>query len=144
MAKILKNIWIRIFMVWFLFIPIAVLNGIVRDLLYKPIVGDVTAHQISTLIAVLAFFLLAFSFMKNHITSVSVPTALTIGLVWLSMTILFEFYFGYFVDHKSWEYLLGDYNVFRGRLWPLFLLAMSLTPVIIKYLRRKKVILHET
>jgi len=43
------------------------------------------------------------------------PT-ITIGLVWLAMTVAFEFLFGDYVAGHSWDRLLHDYNLFAGRL----------------------------
>jgi len=34
---------------WFLFMILAIINAGIRNGVYKPIVGDLTAHQISTL-----------------------------------------------------------------------------------------------
>ena len=46
---------------------------------------------------------------------------LEVGIAWLAATIVFEFGFGHFVDGKGWGELLHDYNIFAGRLWPVFL-----------------------
>jgi hypothetical protein len=42
--------------------------------------------------------------------------ALSIGLVWLALTVAFEFVFGRLVMHRPWSQLINDYNVIEGRL----------------------------
>jgi hypothetical protein len=46
---------IKYFFAWFGMMIIAILNGGFRDLAYKPHVGDLAAHQISTVILLLIF-----------------------------------------------------------------------------------------
>jgi hypothetical protein len=53
---------------------------------------------------------------------------LGVGLFWLVLTVTFEFLFGRYVAGASWEALLADYDVLRGRLWPLVLLTTLLAP----------------
>ena len=59
-----------------------------------------------------------------------------IGLVWLAMTLLFEFGFGLFVAHKSWAELLDGYNVSKGNLWVVVLIVTLFSPWIAARLRR--------
>jgi hypothetical protein len=49
-------------------------------------------------------------------------------LGWLVATIAFEFLFGHFVSGLTWSALLADYDIRRGRLWPLILLSVGLGP----------------
>ena len=51
------------------------------------------------------------------------------GCGWLLFTVAFEFGFGHYVAGHSWQRLLGDYNIFDGRVWSLFLLWLLLMPV---------------
>jgi hypothetical protein len=51
--------------------------------------------------------------------------AWTIGVIWLILTIGFEFGFGHYVAGNSWEKLLADYNILNGRVWSLFLVWMA-------------------
>jgi hypothetical protein len=50
------------------------------------------------------------------------------GIIWLCMTVLFEFGFGHFVMGKSWEVLLQAYDVSSGNLWTVVLLVILLSP----------------
>ena len=53
---------------------------------------------------------------------------LGVGFIWLVLTIAFEFLFGHYEAGASWETLTAEYNLLRGRLWPLVLLATFLAP----------------
>ena len=51
-----------------------------------------------------------------------------IGLVWLGMTVAFEFFFGHYVAKRSWSDLLRDYNLFAGCVWLVVLVWVTLAP----------------
>jgi len=107
---------------------IAVINGTLRDLLYQKYVGDLTAHQISTFTLILFFALfIACAFQKFPPSSSA--QAILIGLVWVAMTLAFEFGFGRWRGN-SWEKLFEDYNLLKGRLWVLIPMWMMLAPYI--------------
>ena len=46
---------LKYFLAWFGMMILAILNGGLRDVLYKPRVGDLVAHQISTVILLVLF-----------------------------------------------------------------------------------------
>lgn len=52
-----------------------------------------------------------------------------VGTVWVALTVAFEFLAGHYVFGNSWERLLADYNMVRGRLWILVLLANLFAPL---------------
>ena len=54
--------------------------------------------------------------------------ALGLGVLWLVMTVTFEFSFGHWVAGHSWSRLLADYDLAAGRVWILFLLWITLLP----------------
>lgn len=47
----------------------------------------------------------------------------------------FEFGFGHFVAGQPMSELLRDYNLAKGRLWPLVLAWLALGPIAIRWLR---------
>jgi hypothetical protein len=51
-----------------------------------------------------------------------------VGAAWLVGAIAFEFGFGHYVDGLSWERLLSDYDVTRGRLLLLLWLTVAIAP----------------
>lgn len=61
--------------------------------------------------------------------------ALLIGLIWVAMTVLFEFSLGLLVN-RSWTSLLQDYKLLSGHIWLLFLFCLFLLPYLYYLLRR--------
>ncbi len=131
----MTSIFVRVVILWFIFLPIAFLNGFIREATYKRVVGDLAAHQISTLTAIIALFVVSYFFLKPVVANVPTSSLLMAGVIFVTMTMLFEFGFGHYVSKFPWERLLGDYNIFKGRVWGLFLLSGLLMPYLIKALR---------
>lgn len=127
-----QNLYLLALTTWTLFIPIAIINGIIRERVYKPLTGELLAHQISTIIASIAFISLFKRMMSSRLSTAPKRHALYIGTLWLAMTVIFEFGFGHYIDGISWEKLFADYNILHGRIWGLFLLVIFLTPILIK------------
>ena len=122
----------RSILTWFLFIPVAILNGVIRETVYEPKVGDLAAHQISSGIAIGAFLLVAWLSLRRVVVGVHDRTLALIGGAWMLGTIAFEFGFGHFIDGQPWSKLLADYNIFKGHLWGLVLVTLAIAPLFVK------------
>ena len=117
-------------LVWLLLALVATANGIVRQFTYGRMFTDLAAHQISTVTAILACAALVWVVNRKWPIE-SASQAITIGVIWLLLTIAFEFGFGHFIAGHSWERLLADYNIMNGRVWLLFLLWIVVLPFVI-------------
>ncbi|MCF8369545.1 MAG: hypothetical protein K9G76_10920 [Bacteroidales bacterium] len=117
---------------WFGLMAIAILNGMFRVMTYGRFMPEIRGHQLSTLtgIALTGFFVWKFNL---YYPITSIRESWLIGLIWLVMTILFEFGFGHYVMHRSWEFLLRDYRLDKGRIWSIFLIWILLAPYIIHH-----------
>ena len=118
----------RALAIWLFLLILAVLNGAMRERLITPRLGKQGGHIASTAILCAAIILVAWlsiSWMgpKNG------REALIVGLVWVALTVVFEFLAGHYAFGNSWERLIADYNVFRGRIWILVLLANLFAPL---------------
>jgi hypothetical protein len=133
----MRTLLIRSVIFWFLFLPLAVLNGAIRQYLYMPIMSELRAHQLSTLTAALLFLGLGYLMLKNQILFTSPASLFISGALLLFLTLLFEFGFFHYVGKYPWEKLLADYNLAGGRVWSLFLIWIAATPWIIKFLIKK-------
>jgi hypothetical protein len=60
---------------------------------------------------------------------------LYVGLLWLCLTLIFEFGFGRLVQHQSWQQLLEAYAFKDGNLWPLVLVVTFVAPLLAVRLR---------
>ena len=116
--------------VWFIFVIVAIINGGIRNNVYKSYVGDLTAHQISTIIFIIAILIVTYLVLKFSNIQLSDFQALIMGVIWLLLTIFFEFIAGHYIFGNHWDKIVGDYNILKGRIWSLVLLTTFLAPYI--------------
>jgi hypothetical protein len=114
---------------WCALLVIAILNGALREKAYGPHMTELAAHQVSTAIGICLFAVYIW-ILTGVCTIGSERLAVSIGGVWLGMTIAFEFLFGHFVMGRSWGHLFHDYNLFAGRLWVLVLVWTAIAPYV--------------
>lgn len=114
---------------WLGMVALAVVNGAIRDFAYKTRVGDLRAHQISTL-SLIILFAVYFWALTYYFPIESEYHAWIIGTIWLALTILFEFVLGYFVSHLPFRKMLHDYNILAGRVWIFILIWTFIGPYI--------------
>jgi hypothetical protein len=118
---------IRAAAVWFSLAALAITNGALRDLVLTRRLGAQGSHIVSTLVLcslIFAVTWLTIDWIGPH----SDAEAFLIGALWLGMTLAFEFLAGHYLFKTSWDRLLADYNLARGRIWPLVLVVTLLAP----------------
>jgi hypothetical protein len=89
---------------------IAILNGAIRQTVILPLVGELTAHQISCFTGIILLGLYMYWVVRKW-TPVSMRQAVGLGILWVAMTIVFEFVFGHYVMGNPWERLFHDYDL---------------------------------
>ncbi|MGD2011690.1 MAG: hypothetical protein PVI76_11360 [Desulfobacterales bacterium] len=109
---------------------IAIANGVLRQYVYRRWMKALWAHQVSSLTAVVLFYLYTW-ILGNKWPLESSQQALVVGIVWLCLTVAFEFIFGHYVTKHPWSRLIQDYNLLSGRLWALVLLAVTAAPYVV-------------
>ncbi|RYZ24691.1 MAG: hypothetical protein EOO10_20165, partial [Chitinophagaceae bacterium] len=93
-------------LLWLPMLIIAIMNGFLREFFIKKHVNDLTAHQLSTL-ALIVFFAVYIWFIITRFPPGSASDAMLIGMLWLGLTLIFEFGFGRWRGN-SWQTLLAD------------------------------------
>jgi hypothetical protein len=121
---------------WLGLAVLAVINGALREIGYKKAVGELAAHQIST------FTLIILSGIYIWFVIAKWPPraggqAILIGVVWLGMTLAFEFLAGHYLFGNPWSKILHDYNLFAGRIWILIPIWTVAAPYVFYLLRRR-------
>ena len=119
---------------WGLLALLAVLNGILRQFVLVPELGPVAGLRISGLLLAAVIPLVAWLTLPWYGPLPSRQYG-WIGCVWLVMTLIFEFGFGHFIAHQSWTGMLGAYDLSKGNLWSLVLLATLVSPWLAARLR---------
>ena len=122
---------------WLPMVPIAIANGVLRETWYGPQLTELAAHQASTISAL--FLLGAYIwFVLRRWPPTRRGQALGIGLLWICLTLAFEFLFGHYVAGHAWDRLLADYDLLAGRIWVLIPLALGLAPWLAYQLQRRQ------
>jgi hypothetical protein len=122
-------IFLKSVLIWIVFILAESLNGTVRIFWLMPYLGDRLAHQISFVVGSLLILAIATLFIR-WLQARKFTQLLSIGLMWLLLTVLFEIVLGRFTLGYSWEQIAADYNLLQGGLMPIGLVLLVLSPFI--------------
>jgi hypothetical protein len=114
---------------------LAIFNGALRDYTYGKAMSELHAHQLSSVTLILTFVAYVW-ILSSRWPLQSSHQAITVGLIWLVLTMFFEFGMGRFLMHQSWKQMFQAYNIFAGNLWPLVLLAVATLPILSYWIRK--------
>lgn len=128
---------LRALAVWLLIVCAESIHGVMREMFLAPRVGDFHARQISVITGSLLILGIAYLSVR-WIGADRTRPLLLVGLLWLSLTLAFEFILGRYVLGLSWERLISDYQVSRGGLMPFGLVALVLAPLMAARLRARR------
>ena len=124
----------RAVIAWLAILFLAIINGAVRQGLLIPRVGERTGHLMSTVLLSLLVLLAAWVLVP-WVRPLARRDAWFVGILWVALTLAFEFLAGHYLFRNSWERLLADYNVGQGRIWILVLITTLLAPILVHTLR---------
>jgi hypothetical protein len=114
-------------LLWIPLVFIAIINGAIRDFTYKNALGELAAHQLSTLTGIILFGIYIWAIgLKWKLESAR--QAVAVGLIWLALTVAFEFLFFHYVAGHPWSVLLDAYNICEGKVWVLVLFFVAIAP----------------
>lgn len=119
----------RALLVWSGILVVAILNGALRQKILIPRCGENRGHVISTVLLSGAILLVAWVALP-WLHPGSTSDAWQIGVLWLALTIAFEFLAGHYLFRQPWSKLVADYNLAHGRIWILVLIATLLAPAL--------------
>jgi hypothetical protein len=117
----------RLLLAWLVMLVVAIANGALRDLTYGKLFPALLANQISCVSGVVLLGVVIYLHARRW-PFVSAGAAWFAGLLWMALTVAFEFLFFHYVAGHSWETLLANYDVMSGHLWPLILLWVCVAP----------------
>ena len=125
---------LRSLLAWLVILGLAIANGVLREEILIPALGKpggliLSGALLSMLIVLVAYGLVCFT------RGLTASSSLLIGVLWLGLTLAFEFSFGRYVQHKSWAELLDAYAFKEGNIWPVVLVVTLLAPYLALRLR---------
>ena len=117
---------------WVLIAVLTILWAIFREGVFIPLTGMNPTLARAVLLPVQIAYIIGLSwlYMKKARGLFSASQTWLLGALWLALTILFEFSFGMLVMKHSFVHLLADYNIFAGKTWVLFLIAVFVAPYV--------------
>ena len=121
--------------IWVLLLALAVGNAAAREKLFEHWFEPRLALLLSGVsLSILIFLatLLSVRWLKAR----TVAQYWLVGVLWLIMTVLFEFLFGHYVAGHSWETLWQAYQFPLENLWLLVLFVILVSPYLSARLRR--------
>lgn len=113
-------------LIWMALIPLAILNGALRDNVLTPWLGNVALPLSGIILSLLIFGISVILIPK--LGKGNQKTYIVMGMVWLVLTIVFEFGFSLTVEGIPLSVLLAAYDITTGNLWLLVLLTSGISP----------------
>ena len=123
---------LKSFIIWLCFIPVAILNGGLREYVLVEAIGEEWALPVSGIILSVCIFLITWMLLPRMIKAFTSKDSWLIGIGWALLTIVFEFAAGL---GSTVSELLAAYNPLSGNLWLLVLATTLLSPIVTKKCR---------
>ena len=114
---------------WIVMLLVSVANGALRQFTFGKYLDETSAHQVSTVIGIFLLGIVIRVYVRRYPPD-SGRQALLIGLLWMALTVAFEFLFFHYVGGRSWSELLANYNLFEGRVWVAVLAWVAIAPYV--------------
>lgn len=119
------------FGIWFTYTAVDLLYGILRRLFVAPVLGEYTGHIINVAILIGLIVGLTYLFVNSlRIQYYKKTDFLFIGMLWLVLSVSAKFGYSRYFGESSWEQLIIEIDISKGRLLALVLLAELIVPFI--------------
>ncbi|MFP5258411.1 MAG: hypothetical protein ACLGQH_05240 [Acidobacteriota bacterium] len=113
---------------WLVQLLAAVALGALRQFLLAPVLGDMFARAVGTLVLCAVIWAIAARFVRRHPGALG--QRLGVGALWCLLTLAFEFLAGHYLFGTPWPTLAADWNMAAGHLWPLVPATCLLAPAL--------------
>lgn len=110
-SLLLKAVWM-----WVGFFVLAVLNGVLRDTVYVPQWGAFWGRIAGTVILLVVIAIAMYVFLRRNRASLTRSRLIALGVLWLVLSVFFEFAVAHWVMEEDWATILTQYSVMQGRL----------------------------
>ena len=120
---------VRALSVWLILAVLMSANGVLRESVLRPQLGDRPSDLLSVALGVtLILVVTAFGF--RPLVGLPLPRLVAASILLVCLTVMFEIVIGRLVDQKSWAELATNYAFWRGSLWPVVLAVVALSPIL--------------
>lgn len=114
---------------WVAMAVFAVINGIFREVMLIPLIGERVGHVVSTVLLIVAILLLSYFYFTRSGIDYKRAELVGIGVVWVVLTVGFEFLVG-FLEGIPVSETLAQYDLLAGQVWIFVPLALLITPLV--------------
>lgn len=123
--------------IWLLILVLAVLNGGFREAVLLPSVSKPLAFLLSGILLSVCIVVVSLVFVPR-VGRLSTAQSLNLGLLWVVLTLMFEFSFGRLIQGRPWSELLQAYTFKDGNIWLLVLIVTFFAPLFaVRFGRRR-------
>ncbi|MCW9023938.1 MAG: hypothetical protein OQK73_04580 [Gammaproteobacteria bacterium] len=120
--------------IWLVIVVAAILNGMFRENVLEPAIGESMALSLSGILLAVLVFLVTL-ILVSFIGSSESEIYIWVGFLWVVLTLSFEFLFGHFVAGKSWQEIMQVFNIKKGDLFIVVLFVTAISPWLTAKLR---------
>jgi hypothetical protein len=121
-------LYLRAAAVWLLILVLAIVNGGFRVSVLVPRF-EIPAGQLISGLLLIGCILVVSYLLVPRLGARSRGQLLGIGVLWLALTLVFEFGFG-LVQGKPWSELFAAYTFRDGNIWPIVLAVTLVAPLL--------------
>ena len=121
-------------LIWLLFVPLAILNGGLRENIIEHMIGSIYANLISCIILCILIFIVSF-FLIPRLGKGSRKIYIRIGVLWIFLTILFETLLGLLMGLTIND-VINSYNITTGNFWLIVVIFIGITPLYIAKIKK--------
>jgi hypothetical protein len=127
-------IFVKSLVIWLVFILLESLNGAIRIFWLVPSLGDGRAQQIAFVTGSVLVLTVSTLF-SRWLQASRVSQLLSVGMLWMVLTLAFEIALGRMILGYSWEQIAAKFNVLNGGFMPFELVLLTLAPLIAAKIR---------
>ena len=128
------NKYLKAIGIWFLIIPVAILNGALRESVLNKL-GNISL-PISGFILTICIILVAY-FLIPIIKNCKRKDYIIFGIIWFILTNLFDLLM-YISEGENFLALINSYNFMSGNLWILVCITSLISPIVVYKLKGGK------
>lgn len=128
------NKYLKAVGIWFLIIPIAILNGVLRESVLNKL-GNISL-PLSGIILSICIFLVAYLLIPK-IKNCKRKDYIIFGIIWFILTNLFDLLM-YISEGENFLALINSYNFMSGNLWILVCITSLISPIVVYKLKGGK------
>lgn len=140
----MRELLARSTQVWVLFLFIGVLNGMLAELLYAPLMPPLAVRILRASVMIIAVLAITYVFLQRC-ESLTKRNLFSISAWWLLLSFILEIGFLRFVLEEEWSSILQRHNIFEGRIWALSLFMQWTAPLLLgPRIRRKRERIQDT